>query len=717
MESKSFEKRLFSYWDKLTHRSPRYLLFWAKHRIGQRFLDPAWLSRLNTDIQKGKISLKKLPYGSQSQSADGQEILAILGIHANKSFFFGKQDRDILFQEYNRRFQESASQLIEEADDLLKGRIHYAGESFEIGDEPDWYVPHRVLFNYPYHNSFEAFHWLRVLGKAYWLTNDPVYAGHAKRWLNLWLDSIPSHFQSDFWKDINFFGTRALNLFASLILFSEAWKDDPEFVQKLLGQIYLHGTLLERRLEYPGANHLIWQAHDLALLGLALEPLFDCAGPWQTKALEILKTQVNRQFHPDGINFELSIGYQLFVTKLIGEVISVFWKAGKSLSPQIIWRFRQSINAIEILIRPDCKLPLYGDSYRSHDPNLETSIDGAVPLLLGLRDRLFPDGTQIPENDSPILPWLMGGSYSWDKRRIAQEKNIMHCAPESGVAVLKAFAKNFNKSSLYACIQAGKSEQGQVHAHADTLSLELVDDDGAVLIDPGAYSENSDPLRTYFRSTLAHNTIRVDRQDISQVPDRFYLWPHTRGIVTGCYQNTELVAVEAQHSGYMRLPARVLHKRAVILFRAKYLVILDELTGNGRFFVERMFHFAPGILSNLQNQWHWQTNGRAWKMIHTSTVELKEEVILGGEKPPLGWFAEYRGKRVESPTLIQSGMVVNRLRCMTAMTSDLDEQVQATISSSSPCSGEIYNTLKFNVGCLKITPVESGCEFAWLNSS
>ena len=109
-----------------------------------------------------------------------------------------------LFLEYNRRFPESISELIEDANDLLKGNYHYAGKSFEIGNEPDWYIPHRILFKYLYHNSFEAFHWLRVLGKAYWFTNNRAYAEHAKKWLNLWLNSIPYNFHSDFWKDINF---------------------------------------------------------------------------------------------------------------------------------------------------------------------------------------------------------------------------------------------------------------------------------------------------------------------------------------------------------------------------------------------------------------------------------------------------------------------------------------------------------------------------------
>ena len=154
-----------------------------------------------------------------------------------------------------------------------------------------------------------------------------------------------------------------------------------------------------------------------------------------------------------------------------------------------------------------------------------------------------------------------------------------------------------------------------------------------ILIHPGAYSESSSLMRTYFRSTLAHNTIRVNQQDISQISGRFYLWPHTQGKVIGCYQNTELLAIEAQHSSYMRLQTRVMHKRVVLIFGAKYVVIVDELTGTGSFFAERMFHFAPGEIRNIQDQWHWQANGRARNTLNGSTTKLQEEIVMGRDPP------------------------------------------------------------------------------------
>ena len=79
-------KPVFEYWEKLTHRSPGYLLFWIKHRIGQRFLDPIWLSRLHSDIQKGRVPLKKILNDGGHQSPDTQQNLTILEINANRCF-------------------------------------------------------------------------------------------------------------------------------------------------------------------------------------------------------------------------------------------------------------------------------------------------------------------------------------------------------------------------------------------------------------------------------------------------------------------------------------------------------------------------------------------------------------------------------------------------------------------------------------------------------
>ena len=62
------------------------------------------------------------------------------------------------------------------------------------------------------------------------------------------------------------------------------------------------------------------------------------------------------------------------------------------------------------------------------------------------------------------------------------------------------------------------------HGHADALSFCLAIDDAWWLVDPGTYAYHSAPeWRSYFRGTSAHNTIRVNGNDQSQMGGAF-MW-------------------------------------------------------------------------------------------------------------------------------------------------------------------------------------------------
>ena len=67
------------------------------------------------------------------------------------------------------------------------------------------------------------------------------------------------------------------------------------------------------------------------------------------------------------------------------------------------------------------------------------------------------------------------------------------------------------------------------HAHADALAVEVRYDGTDVLADPGTYCYHGEPRwRSYFRSTLAHNTIEVGGQDQSTSGGPFLWTRHAR---------------------------------------------------------------------------------------------------------------------------------------------------------------------------------------------
>ncbi len=66
------------------------------------------------------------------------------------------------------------------------------------------------------------------------------------------------------------------------------------------------------------------------------------------------------------------------------------------------------------------------------------------------------------------------------------------------------------------------------HAHADALSVELRYGGVDIFADPGTYCYHGEPeWRSYFRSTIAHNTVEVDGQNQSADGGAF-LWLQAR---------------------------------------------------------------------------------------------------------------------------------------------------------------------------------------------
>src|SRR5205823_10492447 len=65
------------------------------------------------------------------------------------------------------------------------------------------------------------------------------------------------------------------------------------------------------------------------------------------------------------------------------------------------------------------------------------------------------------------------------------------------------------------------------HAHADALSVEVRYGGVDILADPGTYCYHGEPeWRSYFRSTIAHNTVELDRQSQSSAGGPFPLPRH-----------------------------------------------------------------------------------------------------------------------------------------------------------------------------------------------
>lgn len=163
--------------------------------------------------------------------------------------------------------------------------------------------------------------------------------------------------------------------------------------------------------------------------------------------------------------------------------------------------------------------------------------------------------------------------------------------PAAGTAILR-------QGDLYAFVKAGPVGLAGLgtQAHTDTLSVEIQAAGQDLLVDPGTGTYTRDlALRRRFRGTAAHNTVRVDGEEINPAPEGPFAPPGADGpAILRFVSRAGFDLVEAEHRGYSRLADPVLHRRVVLLNKkTRRFLIEDHLEGRGRHRLEVFFHLAP----------------------------------------------------------------------------------------------------------------------------
>ena len=134
-------------------------------------------------------------------------------------------------------------------------------------------------------------------------------------------------------------------------------------------------------------------------------------------------------------------------------------------------------------------------------------------------------------------------------------------------------------------MRSGAAPRIGPHGHVDHLSFTLFADGVPWLIDSGGPYDRDHPLREYFQSPEAHNSVIVEGHD-----DELASTPTTFG--------------DDRHLSYARGTRRLsdglLHERAIVVIKPDTVVILDRLVGAAEDGEEAttLYHLAPGVSLN-----------------------------------------------------------------------------------------------------------------------
>jgi hypothetical protein len=243
------------------------------------------------------------------------------------------------------------------------------------------------------------------------------------------------------------------------------------------------------------------------------------------------------------------------------------------------------------------------------------------------------------------------------------ERRPFHFA-DAGLTILRAPRRDFD-GELWCRCDGGPHGFLSIaaHAHADALSVEVRHDGVDVLADPGTYCYHGEPgWRSYFRSTLGHNTLELDGRNQSTMAGPFMWTRHARShLLVACATTEGIARWSAEHDGYCRRGRPAVHRRSVELDSGnRELRIFDEVVSRHRHSCRLMFHLGPRIAADLgadTAHLSWTHAGR----VHAAVLELPSGLSWtahrGETNPPLGWYSAGFGRKQPAVTLLGNGLV------------------------------------------------------------
>lgn len=421
---------------------------------------------------------------------------------------------------------------------------------------------HKVIWELNRHQH------LLVLAQAYLLTGDARHLNEIWTQLESWIAGNPFH-RGINWASALEVAFRALSW---IWVYHFVGREMPSGLRaRWLHMLYLHGCHLANNLSiyFSPNNHLVGEALALHALGRFFDGIRRVAA-WEQLGARVMRQEMDRQIRPDGSSFEQSTYYQVYL-------LGMFRLHAALASPDAAYlvKLEQMAEFMHAVTGSSGLPPMLGDD------------DGG---------RLSPSPIERP-----------GGAGKWESRLF----------PDAGLAVMACGA-------THAIVDAGPfGALHSGHSHSDTLSIIVRDGGEEILIDPGTYTYTGEPKwRDWFRSSAAHNTVRIDGRDqgVMAGPFRWTSRPEVETLDWHTDSERDVIEAECRYAGFS-------HRRRIEFQKPDVFFIADHISG------------PPGE-HDIEQFWHLGSLAARSKLILPADAELTES-----------WRSKTYGEKHPSPML------------------------------------------------------------------
>ncbi|MGL4738257.1 MAG: heparinase II/III family protein [Cellulosilyticaceae bacterium] len=389
---------------------------------------------------------------------------------------------------------------LEIADDLLSGKliVHETNKeyaTFASIETINWGIELQRGPN-TYQLFLQGLNAIAFLVKAYQISQESSYLLLAQNFITSWCAYERSRPRNAFlWND-HAVAMRTENLiyFATVATQSKG-VITPTVIMEVKHLIKNHAEYMYNDLYYTwNHNHGIMQ--DCALIYSAYYLNDQQEKSYIEKAKQRLCMQIEYGFNKEAVHIENSPGYQSDVVMILEKVAACM---NMYKDPFGTWIYEKISKYTDFLIdtmKPDCNLAEIGDTSSGY----------------GIREKFL--GYKL--NNQELLY-----ATTYGKEGIMPMSNTK-IYPQSGYYLYReSWKADYFDKATWVAFKAGY--HSKTHKHADDLSFMFYSKGMDIFVDPGWYNYvYGDPLREYFISARAHNTVIVDGQTYSPTVSNDY---------------------------------------------------------------------------------------------------------------------------------------------------------------------------------------------------
>lgn len=595
------------------------------------------------------------------------------------SLLRGAGDRDAL-----RRGLESIGvdprRIVGSAEAVLGGTVPAFGwASLEIGADPDWHRdpvtgdrwdldfwadvnlhggsrPAEPRFCW----EINRHHQLVTLARAHALTGDPRFARAVWRQIAGWIGANPPLFGIN-WSSALEVGLRLISWCMALDLIGVEGARPGD-----AARLAVCATLQARHVHdnltvYASSknNHLIGEAAGLVVTGAKL-PFLSESDRWVKTGADLMHREVPAQVAADGVSREQTCHYGAFVLELCLAGRAGFRALGRAPSRRFEETVERMADFLAAISGPGGVPPSIGDDDGGRVLGLSDQELERQPIRAALAAEVASGSRSVasvsPRDLEPAV-WLTGpdavsewlGSWVREGAR-GGERAAGRAFEDGGYFVL-------GEGEHHGVVDCGPLGylSTAAHSHADCLSFALWHGGRWVIVDPGTYCYQGDPtLRDHFRSTGAHNSVRVDGEDQSQMLGPFLWGRRARPTPLAWATGPGWQYFEGEHDGYAR--RGVTHRRSVVYAASGYWIVVDFLTGSGLHELSATFQLGEGMSRGGSGDGVFTDGeGRSIRIGSWLPEGVRLEIVEGQKTPPAGWVSPGFGLMRPAPALVARG--------------------------------------------------------------